>query len=61
MTQWQTRCGLCRNFEKGLGCPCHLTIYKFEPILCTASNITVMLPREQWSANINTETKKDIN
>lgn len=46
MTRGQTRCGLCRNFEKGLGCPCHLAIYKFEPILYTASNITVMLPRE---------------
>lgn len=61
MTQWQIRCKECRNFEQKVDVPCHLVVCKFEPILYTASNITVMLPREQWSANINTETKKDIN
>ena len=61
MAQWQTRCGLCKHHISYSGylsiTVCNLAECKYEPIVCTASNKTEMLPKEQWTVSNKTKVK----
>lgn len=62
MAQWTVKCGMCKHRKSysGYVCvtACDLAECKFEPIVCTASNKTEILPKDQWTASTTTKMEK---
>lgn len=58
MAQWTVKCGMCKHSKTYSGyisvVACDLAECKFDPIVCTASNKTELLPKDQWQASITT-------